>query len=106
MLAGIRNKHAAPPRQNEAIRPEDLIALLETLERGTLRGMRDRAMLLVGLAGGLRRSEITGLDLGRDLTEDGRGWIEIFDRGALVTLRGKACRRNWQASPSRFASVV
>lgn len=89
IMAGIRNKHAAPPRQKEAILPEDLIAMLETLERGTLRGMRDRAMLLVGFAGGLRRSEITGLDLGRDQTEDGRGWIEIFDKGALLMLRGK-----------------
>ena len=63
--------------------------MLETLDRGTLRGMRDRAMLLVGFAGGLRRSEITGLDCGRDQTEDGRGWIEIFKDGLLVTLRGK-----------------
>ncbi|NSY99582.1 site-specific integrase [Agrobacterium tumefaciens] len=89
VLAGIRNKHAAPPRQKEALLPEDLIAMLETLDRGTLRGLRDRAMLLIGFAGGLRRSEVTGLDLGRDQTEDGRGWVEIFDKGLLVTLRGK-----------------
>ncbi|MCO6180733.1 tyrosine-type recombinase/integrase [Ciceribacter sp. RN22] len=89
VMAGIRNKHAAPPRQKEAILPEDLIAMLETLERGSLRGIRDRAMLLIGFAGGLRRSEITGLDLGRDQTEDGRGWIEILDKGLVVTLRGK-----------------
>ncbi|MFC3073668.1 tyrosine-type recombinase/integrase [Shinella pollutisoli] len=89
VLAGIRNRHAAPPRQKEAILPEDLLAMLETLDRGTLRGLRDRAMLLVGFAGGLRRSEITGLDLGRDQTEDGRGWIEILDKGILATLRGK-----------------
>jgi integrase len=89
VMAGIRNKHAAPPRQKEAILPEDLIAMLETLDRGSLRGMRDRAMLLLGFAGGLRRSEITGLDLGRDQTDDGRGWVEIFDKGALLTLRGK-----------------
>lgn len=89
VMAGIRNKHAAPPRQKEALLPEDLIAMLDTLDRGSLRGLRDRAMLLAGFAGGLRRSEITGLDLGRDQTEDGRGWIEIFDKGLLVTLRGK-----------------
>jgi site-specific recombinase XerD len=47
-------------RQKEALLPEDLIAMLETLDRGTLRGLRDRAMLLIGFAGGLRRSEITG----------------------------------------------
>lgn len=68
-MAGIRNTHAAPPRQKEAILPEDLIAMLETLDRGTLPGMRDRAMLLMGFVGGLRRSEITGLDLGRDQTD-------------------------------------
>ncbi|WP_274631063.1 site-specific integrase [Arvimicrobium flavum] len=89
VMAGIRNTHAAPPRQKEAVLPEDLIAMLETLDRGSLRGLRDRAMLLLGFAGGLRRSEIVGLDVGRDQTEDGRGWIEILDKGLLVTLRGK-----------------
>ncbi|MCR4266928.1 site-specific integrase [Nitratireductor sp. ZSWI3] len=89
VLAGIRNTHAAPPRQKEAILPEDLIAMLETLDRGTLRGLRDRAMLLIAFAGALRRSEVVGLDIGRDQTEDGRGWIEIFDQGLLITLRGK-----------------
>ena len=89
VLAGIRNSHAKPPVQKEAILPADLIAMLETLDRGTLRGLRDRAMLLLGFAGGLRRSEIVGLDVARDHTEDGRGWVEVLDKGVLVTLRGK-----------------
>lgn len=89
VLAGIRNSHAKPPVQKEAILPEDLIAMLETLDRGALRGLRDRAMLLIGFAGGLRRSEIVGLDVGRGQTEDGRGWIEILEKGLLVTVRGK-----------------
>lgn len=90
VMAGIRNAHARPPRQKEPILPDDLIAMLETLGRGTLRGMRDRAMLLLGFAGALRRSEIVGLDCGRDQTQDGRGWIEVFPgKGILVTLRGK-----------------
>ena len=89
VLAGIRNAHAAPPRQKAAILPEDLLAMLEVPDRGTLRGLRDRAMLLIGFAGGLRRSEITGLDAGRDQTADGRGWVEILPGGILVTLRGK-----------------
>jgi len=89
VMAGIRNKHATPPRQKEAVLPEDLIAMLETLERGTLRGLRDRAILLLGFAGGLRRSEIVGLDVGRDQTEDASGWVEILDKGMLLTLRGK-----------------
>lgn len=68
---------------------KDIIAMIETLDRGSLRGLRDRAMLLIGFAGGLRRSEIVGLDLKADQTEDGRGWIEILDKGMLITLRGK-----------------
>ena len=60
--------------------PENVIAMLETLDRGTLRGQRDRAMLLIGFAGGLRRSELVGLDVGRDQTDEGRGWVEISTR--------------------------
>jgi integrase len=89
VLAGIRNTHARPARQKEAVLPENVIAMLETLDRGSLRGLRDRAMLLIGFAGGLRRSELVGLDVGRDDTEDGRGWVEVLDKGMVVTLRGK-----------------
>jgi integrase len=89
VMAGIRNSHARPPAQKEAVMAKDIIAMVETLDRGSLRGLRDRAMLLIGFAGGLRRSEIVGLDLKADQTEDGRGWIEILDNGMLVTLRGK-----------------
>jgi len=89
VMAGIRNKHAAPPRQKEAVLPEDLIGMLETLDRGSLRGLRDRAMLLLGFAGGLRRSEIVGLDVARDQSEGSSGWVEVLDKGMLVTLRGK-----------------
>lgn len=73
VMAGIRKSHERPPVQKEAVMATDIIAMLETLDRGTLRGIRDRAMLLVGYAGGLRRSEIVGLDLRADQTEDGRG---------------------------------
>jgi integrase len=89
VIADIRNTHEQPPVQKEAVMPQDIIAMLETLDQGTLRGIRDRAMLLVGFAGGLRRSEIVGLDMKKDQTQDGRGWVEILDKGLLVTLRGK-----------------
>ncbi len=69
--------------------PDNLLAMLETLDRGALRGLRDRAILLLGFTGGLRRSEIVALDCGPDQTEDGGGWIEILDKGALLTLKGK-----------------
>ncbi len=89
VLAGIRRKHAKPPRQKEAVLGDDIKAMVSTLGHD-LRGLRDRAILLLGFAGGLRRSEIVGLDIVRDDKSDGHGWIEIFpDQGVLVTLRGK-----------------
>lgn len=88
VLAGIRRKHARPPVQKEPILPEDIMALVATLPFD-LRGLRDRAILLVGYAGGLRRSEIVGLDIGKDDTPDSRGWINILDGGAVLTLNAK-----------------
>jgi len=89
VLAGVRRTQGRPPEQKEAILPEDLKAMIATLDLGDLRGLRDRAILLVGFAGGLRRSEIVGLDCGAQQTQDGTGWTEILDKGILVTLRGK-----------------
>ncbi len=94
VLAGIRRKHGKPPLQKEAVLGGDIKAMVNTLGHD-LRGLRDPAILLLGFAGGLRRSEIVGLDIVRDDHLDGNhsagaGWIEIFpDHGVLVTLRGK-----------------
>ncbi|MCA0964161.1 tyrosine-type recombinase/integrase [Salipiger bermudensis] len=88
VLAGIKRKHARPPVQKEAILAEDIQAMVATLPFD-LRGLRDRAMLLLGYAGGLRRSEIVSLDVHKDDTPGSGGWIEIFDKGALLTLSAK-----------------
>jgi integrase len=88
VLAGIRRKHARPPRQKAAVFADELLAMLAILGMD-LRGLRDRAILAIGFAGGLRRSEIVGLDCGPDQTPDGAGWVEIFAEGALLTIRGK-----------------
>lgn len=88
VLAGIKRKHARPPAQKEAILPEDIRAMVATLPFD-LRGLRDRAILLLGYAGGLRRSEIVGLDAGKDDTPDSGGWIEVFEAGAVLTLNTK-----------------
>jgi integrase len=88
VMAGIRRTHARPPSQKEALFAEDILAMCAVLPNN-LRGYRDRAILLVGFAGGLRRSEITGLDCGPEQTKDGGGWIEILKDGALLTIRGK-----------------
>ncbi|WP_240722383.1 tyrosine-type recombinase/integrase [Poseidonocella sp. HB161398] len=88
VMKGIRRRHGRPPVQKAPISAEELMAMAATLPRD-LRGFRDRAMLLLGFAGALRRSELTGLDLHRDGTEDGAGWVEIETEGALLVLRGK-----------------
>ena len=88
VLAGIRRRHGRPPAQKAAIFPDELLAMLATLEMD-LRGLRDRAILAIGFAGGLRRSEIVGLDCGPRQTEGGSGWVELFPEGALLTIRGK-----------------
>ncbi|MEP0048995.1 MAG: tyrosine-type recombinase/integrase [Roseobacter sp.] len=88
VLAGIKRKHARPPVQKEAILREDILAMVATLPFD-MRGLRDRAILLLGYAGGLRRSEIVSLDHGKDDTPDSGGWVEVLDDGALLTLNAK-----------------
>lgn len=67
VLAGIKRRHARPPVQKEAILAKDIVAMVATLPYD-LRGLRDRAILLLGYAGGLRRSEIVSLDVHKDDT--------------------------------------
>ena len=88
VLAGIKRRHARPPVQKAAILAEDILAMVATLPFD-LRGLRDRAILLLGYAGGLRRSEIVSLDVHKDDTPDSGGWVEIMEKGALLTLNAK-----------------
>jgi len=88
VLAGIRRRHGHPPVQKEPVLGDDILRMIETLGRD-LRGLRDRAILLIGFAGGLRRSEIVGLDLGAEETTEGTGWVEFLAGGALLHVKGK-----------------
>ena len=92
VLAGIKRKHGKPPEQKEAVLAEDILEMIAGLTFG-LREMRDRAIILLGYAGGLRRSEIVGLDVGDDETEDSGGWIEFMDGGLVLWIKGK---RGWR----------
>jgi integrase len=99
VLAGVRRTHGRPPAQKEALLPEHLIAMLDALPPADLRNLRDRAILLIGFAGGLRRSEIVGLDCGPEDRLDGAGWPEFLDGGLLLTLRGKTGWREVEIGP-------
>lgn len=68
---GIRRTLSVAPRQKTAILVEDLRALA-TAQPRTLRGIRDRAILVLGWAMGARRSEVVALDVADlRLTVDG-----------------------------------
>lgn len=60
-LRGIRRAHGTAQRQARPLVRDDLFLVLETMP-GDLRAIRDRALLLIGFAGALRRSELVGLD--------------------------------------------
>lgn len=79
---GIRRTHGAPPAQAAPLMPPELFDVVDacpairtwrTLGRADevdLAGVRDRALLLVGFVGALRRSELAALTVGDVATHD------------------------------------
>ncbi len=61
-LRGIARTHGAPARRSAALTTEEIRRLVGTCG-DDLAGLRDRALLLIGFAGALRRSELVGLDV-------------------------------------------
>lgn len=88
---GIRNTHGRPPAQARPLMPPDLWDVLaacptqrvwksRTREpEPDVAGARDRALLLIGFVGALRRSELTGLRVG-DLTDHDLGLVAAIPR--------------------------
>jgi integrase len=76
-LRGLRRKHGTAQRQAKPLMRDDLLLVLDSL-RETLRDQRDRALLLLGFAGGFRRSELVALE---------RADIETVRQGLIVTIR-------------------
>lgn len=76
-MKGIRNRlKVAPVKKKAAVWP--LVRKMADALPTDLRGVRDRALLLLGFAGAFRRSELVGLDVGD---------LELDERGMIVTLR-------------------
>lgn len=63
LLRGINRTHGSPPKRAQALTIEEMQRLVATCgpERT---GLRDRALLLLGFAGALRRSELCGIEIG------------------------------------------
>jgi integrase len=77
VLRGIKRKHRVPQRQAKALLRDDLLVVLDSIGQ-TLKDARDKALLLIGFAGGFRRSELVGLNA----TD-----IEPVRQGIIIHLR-------------------
>ena len=76
-MRGIRRVHGTAQRQAKALLRDDLFVVLDAFG-DRLKDVRDRALLLIGFAGGFRRSELVGLNV-KD--------IEQARQGIIVTIR-------------------
>jgi integrase len=61
-LRGVARKHGEPARRSAALTTVEIRRLVAVCG-DDLAGLRDRALLLTGFAGALRRSELVGLDV-------------------------------------------
>jgi integrase len=79
--AGIRRKHGTRPTKKRALVTADLRKAIAALPDNML-GKRDRALLLVGFASAMRRSELSNLVVG-----DQQGHhVSFTDNGLLIEL--------------------
>jgi site-specific recombinase XerD len=92
-MIGVRNTLGTAPRQARALSVADLKAMLAACP-ADIHGLRDRAVLLVGFLGALRRSELVSLDCSNVTVEsDGLRIVIVKSktdqegRGRLVGLR-------------------
>jgi site-specific recombinase XerD len=69
--SGIRRRHGIAPRKVKAARTKLVTTMVAPLS-DRLADVRDRALLLMGFAGALRRSELVALDV-EDIIEDDDG---------------------------------
>jgi len=78
VLRGIRRAKGTAQTRKRALLVDDLRKLVAVIEDDRLIGTRDRALLLLGFASALRRSELVGLD---------RNDVRVENEGVIVTLR-------------------
>jgi len=82
VMSGIRRQHGTRPLRRAApLELDPLARLVEPIDTATLAGQRDRAMLLLGFAAALRRSELVALDV-EDVEFDTARGLKIVIRGS------------------------
>jgi len=90
-LQGIRRTHGVAPNRKEAATVDRLAAMVSHADLDTLKGKRDKALLLFGFASAMRRSEILSLTVG-DVEESG-GWLTVTLRRSKTDQTGKGHSR-------------
>jgi len=88
-MQGIRRTLGTAQPGKEPLLTADLLEMLDCLDAGLI-GIRDRAVLLVGFAGGFRRSELANLDIA-DIQETADGLV-IQVRRSKTDPEGKGIR--------------
>lgn len=63
LMAGIRRVWQQPKKRKAPALADDIIAMADAVEPRSLKGLRDRALLLFGFAGAFRRSELVAIDI-------------------------------------------
>jgi integrase len=82
VMAGITRRSSRPIKRAAALELGSLRAIIADIAGDDLRSLRDRALLLVGFFGALRRSELVALDV------KGRTFVEIRPEGLILHLTG------------------
>lgn len=89
VLAGITRRCSRSIKRAAPLRLADLHSVINGIDGGDIRALRDRALLLLGFFGALRRSEIIALDVrSGPVRGNGRSSIEVRPEGLLVHVTG------------------
>lgn len=80
LLADVRRARRERYEGKRALTPRDLGRILKSCDVGTNVGLRDRAMLVLGFATSMRRSELVGLDLSDITFEENKGLVVLLRR--------------------------
>ena len=96
LLTGVARQNGQQAAPKTALVPGDLRRILRRLDRRTAVGARDAAVLLVGFATGLRRSDLVALDVGD---------VRSAEKGLVVAV-GQRCReKNDQDGKGRQIAI-
>ena len=96
-MRGIRRLSTRGVVKKEAAVDEQIKKMVDTCYLTTYQGLRDRALLLVGFAGALRRSELVALDVAHLKVADDGFIVTIAKSKTTITQESAICATNASA---------